>query len=88
MKLKIGIWNSEFRTRNSEFETHNLELIIWNSDLELRIDICTYLEAEFHLKLEVLLEQLHVLSPRVELKLRHWPNKAHSFIARLTNEMP
>ena len=81
LRIGIGIWNSEFRT-------HNLQLTIWYSDFELRIDICTYLEADFYLKLEVLLEQLDVLSPRVELKLRHWPNTAHYFIARLTNQRP
>jgi hypothetical protein len=34
------------------------------------------------------MEQLYVLSQRVELKLRHWPNTAHSFIGRLTNQRP
>ena len=56
--------------------------------MELKIEICTYLEAKFNLKLEVVLKQLDVLSLRVELKLRHWPSTTDSFIARLTNQRP
>jgi hypothetical protein len=40
------------------------------------------------LKIQLVLEQLDVLSLRVELKLRHWPNTAHYFISRLTNKRP
>jgi hypothetical protein len=54
-------------------------------ELELEFGIgIGILEVEF----EVVLEQLDVLPLWVELKLRHWPNTAHSFISRLTNKKP
>ena len=55
---------------------------IWNWNLELEFDM------EFDMEFEVFLKHLDVLPLRVELKLWHWPNTAHSFISRLTNKKP